>query len=199
MDEKGVAMGIMLKARVLVRKGARGFQTQGTQPLSLFITKSHTKSKPQDGNRENVTIIECVCANGSALLPLYLFKGQRLHETWVCDDPIKAYKAATPNGWTCNEIGVDWLRRVFHEQTKHHYPDRYRLLILDGHASHMSLDFVTFARDHKIVLLCFPAHATAILQPLDVGLFSPLSRHWTQVIEANLIGGLTMRKQDFCR
>lgn len=122
----------------------------------------------------------------------------RLHETWVSDDPLGAFKAASPNGWTCNELGVDWLRKVFDVQTRHHYPS-HRLLILDGHASHLSLQFVEYARSWNIILLCFPAHATAILQPLDVALFAPLSIRWTQVLEENLIGGLFMRKQEFCR
>jgi hypothetical protein len=30
MDEKGAALGVLTKARVLVRRGTPGFQTQGT-------------------------------------------------------------------------------------------------------------------------------------------------------------------------
>jgi hypothetical protein len=151
-----------------------------------------------DGNRENVTIIECVCANRTALLPLYIFKGQRLQQTWVADDPLRAFKAASPNGWTSNELGVGWLCNVFDPQTCHFFPNHW-LLIYDGHASHLSLEFVEYTWQHNIVLICFPAHVTAIIQPLDVVLFSPLSTQWSQVLKANLIGGLTMRKQELCR
>lgn len=145
-----------------------------------------------------MTIIECICADGTSILPIYIFKGQRLQSTWVAEDPLGAFKVASPNGWTSNELGVGWLEKVFHPQTKHLYP-KHRLLILDGHASHLSLPFVEFAEKHNIVLFCLPAHATAMIQPLDVGIFSPLSRRWSHVLEDKLIGGIHMRKQDFCR
>lgn len=105
----------------------------------------------------------------------------------------------SPNGWTDNEIGLEWLEKVFDEQTKYRYPEKKRLLILDGHASHLSYKFIHFARLRNIILLCFPAHATAMLQALDVVLFAVLSKCWTDVLEKELIGGLLMRKQDFCR
>lgn len=49
-----------------------------------------------------------------------------------------------------------------------------RLLILDGHQTHQSLEFIEFAQRVNIVLLRFPAHTTHFLQPLDVSMFSQL-------------------------
>ena len=46
--------------------------------------------------------------------------------------------------------------------------------ILDGHASHFSWEFLSFCLEHNMLVLCLPPHSTHILQPLDVGLFSPL-------------------------
>jgi hypothetical protein len=151
-----------------------------------------------DGNRENVTVVECVCANGSAIRPLVIFKGKRLQQSWVDGDPIGANYAVTPNGWTDNVIGVQWLAKVFDKQTDDHYPS-WRLLILDGHRSHLSYEFINYARERKIIVICLPPHATAMLQPLDVVIFSGLSKSWSNTLEKHLVGGLVMRKQDFCR
>ena len=52
--------------------------------------------------------------------------------------------------------------------------DNYRLLLCDGHDSHVSADFVSFCIHHHIDLLFLPPHSSHILQPLDVGIFSPL-------------------------
>jgi len=50
------------------------------------------------------------------------------------------------------------------------------LLLFDGHRSHLTFEFVGFALQHPIRLLVFPPHSTHLLQPLDVGIFSPLQR-----------------------
>lgn len=50
------------------------------------------------------------------------------------------------------------------------------MLILDGHASHISTAAIEFCIRQKIILLCLPAHTTHILQPLDVGVFGPLGK-----------------------
>jgi hypothetical protein len=60
----------------------------------------------------------------------------------------------------------------------------YRLLILDGHESHKSLAFQTLCEESKIITLCMPAHASHILQPLDVGCFAPLKRAYKQEVGA---------------
>ena len=44
---------------------------------------------------------------------------------------------------------------------------------MDGHSSHLSPNFLRFAVDHGILLVCLPPHTTQHLQPLDVRLFGP--------------------------
>ena len=43
-----------------------------------------------------------------------------------------------------------------------------------GHRSRITCQFIQYAIDHDIVFLCFPPHSTHLLQPLDIGLLSPL-------------------------
>jgi hypothetical protein len=56
----------------------------------------------------------------------------------------------------------------------------YRLLILDGHESHLNQDFKDYCLENKIVTVCMPAHSSHILQPLDVVCFSPLKKKYSQ-------------------
>jgi hypothetical protein len=51
----------------------------------------------------------------------------------------------------------------------------YKLLLLDGHGSHLAMNFITFCNENKIILAVFPSYATHKLQPLDVVLYGPLS------------------------
>ena len=88
------------------------------------------------------------------------------------------------NGWTTNELGLEWLKH-FIQHTTARTVGSHRLLIIDGHESHKSLTFQNLCEGSKIITLCMPAHTSHILQPLDVGCFDPLKRAYKT--EANVL------------
>lgn len=55
----------------------------------------------------------------------------------------------------------------------------YRLLLVDGHSSHVNLDFLDYVDKNRIIVLVLSPHATYRLQPYDIGLFSPLSKGYS--------------------
>ena len=57
------------------------------------------------------------------------------------------------------------------------------MVFMDGHSTHINIAVTEFCIQHKIILRCFPAHASHILQPLDVAVFGPLKKSWNQAIE----------------
>jgi len=72
------------------------------------------------------------------------------------------------------------------------------LLILNGHKSHVLIPFIEYCEAYKIVPLCLPPHSTHILQPLDVGIFGPLSRAYKKRLnDTTLYGALAISKQEF--
>jgi hypothetical protein len=104
------------------------------------------------------------------------------------------------SGWTNNDVGLAWLEQVFERFTKQKARCGYRLLILDGHGSHLTSDFINFCNNNRILLAIFPPHATHSLQPLDVVLFAPLSKYYSQELDRYLqrLQGLTrVTKRDF--
>ena len=56
------------------------------------------------------------------------------------------------------------------------------ILFIDGHSSHINLAVSEFCREKNIILYCFPAHSSHILQPLDVTVFGPLKKLWNSAI-----------------
>ena len=54
---------------------------------------------------------------------------------------------------------------------------------MDGHSSHINLAVSDFCRDHGIILYCFPAHSSHILQPLDISVFGPTKKEWNRQID----------------
>ncbi|KAF1928545.1 DDE-domain-containing protein, partial [Didymella exigua CBS 183.55] len=124
----------------------------------------------QPGNREWVTVIQGINAAGWAIPPFIIFAGQY-------------HLSACENSWTTNELGVEWLKH-FIKHTDGKVVGARRLLILDGHESHHSLEFQELCKKNNICTLCMPPHSSHLLQPLDVGCFSPLKRAYSREIEA---------------
>ena len=50
-----------------------------------------------------------------------------------------------------------------------------RLLLLDGHSYHCTIEFLDYCLEKHIILGFLLPHITHLLQPLDVGLFGPLT------------------------
>jgi hypothetical protein len=119
---------------------------------------------------------------------LVVFKGQYLQTTWFPAEGVPDWQYTTSeNGWTSNQIGFEWLQRIFLPNTSPP-TDRYRLLILDGHGSHTPIDFMWLCKQHKVHLLYLPPHASHLLQPLDLAPFSVLkSRYRNEIRELSAL------------
>ena len=69
---------------------------------------------------------------------------------------------------------------VFDKYTKEKEGNRgFRLLLVDEHYSHINLDFFDYAVKNQIIVLVLLPYVTYQLQPLDVGLFLPLSKAYS--------------------
>jgi hypothetical protein len=184
MDEKGFAMGIIGSKKIIVRR--RDYDTYRIQP----------------GNREWVSLIEAVSMDGFKFPAYVIFAGQKIQTVWgKAFNDKNAHIRVSDKGWITNEISVHWLIHVFH---KHSLPRTtaggYRLLILDGHGSHVTFEFIEFCWKEKIVPLCLPPHATHYLQPLDVGIFRPLAETYKRLLyDYCKYGAVQISKEDFLR
>jgi hypothetical protein len=160
----------------------------GKITTQLVVTGSERRGRPksiQPGNREWVTSIAAINAAGWSVPPFLIFAGQYHLSAWYeeADIPRDWAIALSDNGWTNNELGVEWLKH-FDTHTKTRTVGARRLLILDGHESHHSLTFQELCKENNIYTLCMPAHSSHLLQPLDVGCFSPLKRAYSHEVES---------------
>ena len=60
--------------------------------------------------------------------------------------------------------------------------DQRHLLILNGHANHISLEVVQEARNAGLDLLTLPSHTSHAMQPLDVSVFKPFKTFFKEYI-----------------
>jgi DDE superfamily endonuclease len=69
-----------------------------------------------------------------------------------------------------------WMEKIFEPQTCDKANSQYRILIVDGHGSHFTPEFLDYAEKHKIIVLLMPPHTSHILQPMDQ--VFPSVKHW---------------------
>ena len=184
MVEKGFAMGIQGK-------------------MKIICSKQHRSLMTADDSREWVSLTECVNVMGEVLKMWIIFKGKYQQKCWM-EALEDGHITASENGWTNNglannEIGISWLERCFEPETRGRQQGDYRLLIVDGHQYHLTSKAIDFATKHNIIILCLPSHFTDLLQPLDVGVFGPLAQAYRNELEAMTRFGLgyAIDKTDF--
>ena len=149
----------------------------------------------QDGSREFISLLACINATGAALPPSLIYKGEStLQDTWLEDWLPKdtAHFAVSSNGWSCNALGLHWLEAIFHHYTSKRAGRGRRLLIVDGHSSHVNLKFIDLCDKLRILVLVLPPHSTHRLQPLDVSLFAPLASYYTKGLNELMMNSLAM-------
>lgn len=78
-------------------------------------------------------------------------------------------------GYTDGELAMKLLEH-FNKQTKDKN-EHYRLLFLDSHISHCSLELAHFCQDHQIIAITYPPHCTHELQGLDTVTFAAMKKH----------------------
>jgi hypothetical protein len=160
----------------------------GIISTGVVVTGSERRNRPkaiQPGDREWATVIQGINACGWAIPPFIILAGMYHLSAWYEGDdiPLDWPISVSDNGWTTNELGIEWLKH-FNKHTKNRSVGKYRLLIQDGHESHLSQGFKDICKENNIITLCMPPHASHLLQPLDVGCFGPQKKAYGRQIES---------------
>ena len=159
MDETGFAIDVVQRSYVVVNK------------------ESKTQYQAQPGRQEWASVVKCISADGSSIAPFIILKGEKVTSSWIPTAALDLHWhfSASQKGWTANALGLDWLVRVFDPLTRPPADlNRSRLLICDGHDSHISAKFVAHCIENNICLFLLLPHSSHLLQPLDIGVFGPL-------------------------
>jgi hypothetical protein len=71
-DETGIQGGIGVTERVIGPAGAK------------------IQHQQRSGNRENITVLPTICADGTSLAPTVIYKGDAFQTKWLQDNPLNA-------------------------------------------------------------------------------------------------------------
>ena len=105
---------------------------------------------------------------------MIIYKGKGIYRGWTSTvDDADTLFAHSDKGFITDNLALDWLHH-FDTWTSIRAAGAPRFLLLGGHRTHYSLQFIRYAVAHDIILMSYPGHSTHLLQPLDVALFAPL-------------------------
>ncbi|KAJ6437104.1 FAD linked oxidase domain-containingprotein [Purpureocillium lavendulum] len=158
----------------------------------LIITKrkrSHYFSIPE--NRESATLIEAISAGGRNTPAFIILAGQNHMAHWYHQQELEPETVLrpTPSGYSNDEISLEWIQH-FNKHTEKCRKGWKRLLILDGHGSHHTKEFIEYCDKHSIIPFGLPPNLTHLLQPLDVVVFQPLKHYHAKALDLMARDGL---------
>lgn len=157
---------------------------------SRRTTVCQTRNNEDTSTTSALTHLQRADNGGHNLEPGIIFKGVHLQWQWFSREFAKVVPnwqfIISENGWTSNNIAVRWLEEVFIPQVntiRNDDESRAVLLILDGHDSHRSQEFMVACYRHNINPCWLPAHTFYGLQPLDNGCFNLLKGAFDKAME----------------
>ena len=181
-DETGFQIGVVSGGKVLVPDDCQ----------AAYV------SDPD--NRVFVTVVATIGATGRSVPPMIIFKGAHHLRKYFDNDMEKdVLWARSESGFSNNSLGLEYLKH-FDRFTKKNSVGSYRLLIFDGHGSHLTEEFVDYCWQNKVRPFLLPPHLTHVLQPLDIGIFSTLKHNFKKAVRREVyLGATEIEKADFFR
>ena len=183
-DESGVQAGRSGGATVLAKRGSRSV---------------HSIEPDQ---REHLSALSCINADGGSIPNFYILKGKYFLEDYVARCEEGAVMGMQPNAWMTKWLFESWISHFIEclrggpglSQTNRH------LLILDGHNSHVTLEVVKISMESGLDIVSLPSHTSHALQPLDVACFKPFKTTFRKIRDSWTVMNKNKRvsKQDLC-
>ena len=164
MDETGVTT-VQRPTKIVAEKGVKQI------------------GKMTSGERGELVTVACaVNAIGNAIPPMMIFPRVRYNDRFIFGAPAGTIGAATKSGWMTEESFLVFLAHF----RRHAKPaaDNPVLLVLDNHASHLSVQALDFAKQCHVTILTFPPHCSHKLQPLDRTVYGPFKRYYNNAADS---------------
>lgn len=120
-----------------------GIGFQPGQGLNQSVATVYKNKRSPTARGENITGVECVAADASAMIPLYILTGKYQVASWYERAVDERWLSVSETGWIKDKLA--FMSRLFHAQTKHRVSKsrvKKRLLLMDNHGSHLTLKFL---------------------------------------------------------
>ncbi|GFO14005.1 pogo transposable element with krab domain [Plakobranchus ocellatus] len=183
LDEILTKAGVKDHPHQIFNADESGFVTDPKSDIVLARRGARRVNQTIGGSgKEQITVNCAGSAADNALPPYIVYKGKNLYRDWVQGAPAGSLFNTSLNGWMESEHFFEWFKEQFLTNTQE-LSNLSRILIFDGHLSHLSVEIVKCARKNNVVLLRLPAKLTHLLQPFDKTVFRPVKQQWQRLLK----------------
>jgi hypothetical protein len=110
--------------------------------ITHLTTKAIYLADPD--NRESLTTVETVCADGSTIPPMLILKGDVLLEKYFENDlENETFLATSSSGYSNEGLAMKYLIH-FHNNTYKKTREKWRILIFNSYGSHVLEEFLVY-------------------------------------------------------
>lgn len=171
------------KPHLIFNADESGFEFDAINKIVAAAKGARHMLRISKGQHEKVTVLTCVSAAGNSIPPMFIFKSLsgRVPTRVGEGAPTGTLFTGQKSGWIDKDLYLKWFREVF---LKYIPMERPVLLLVDGHKAHVTQDVIEVAVENQILVFCLPAHASHLLQPIDLSLFGPLNKGWVKACAA---------------
>lgn len=130
-----------------------------------------------------------------------MFQGKRLPNQTQRILPKNWHADISDSGWMTSDVFFKYISTIFYPWLQKEEINTPVLLFVDGHVSHRSLKLSEFCAEKKIILASLLPNTTHICQPMDVVIYGPVKRKWSQNLQHLKTQNTQperMSKQTFC-
>ena len=126
-----------------------------------------------------ITVLACN-ADGNYLPTnvLYKIKKRKFPMGWARGGGDSLAFNTTASGWMEKGAFFLWFRDVFLKYIKDKNIEGQKVLFLDGHTFHVSIELLECSMENNVSIMKLPPHTSSFLQPCDVSVFKPLKSAW---------------------
>lgn len=172
-----------LSAGTIWNMDETGFSSSGAQKViaKRGVRQVHRRAK---NGHDHISVCATICANGSFIPPLIIYKGKRVPAGILDGAPAGTVCAFTETGYMHQNI----FRQYIQHFIKSISIARPVMLMLDGASSHIDLTSIELCRENDILLYALPPNTTHILQPAEIP-FKKLKSEYAKASDTFLNNG----------
>lgn len=158
-------------------------------PNALSFNEKRAVNKISSATKGlHVTTVNAVSATGHFIAPAFVFKRKRMTPELIENTPHGSMGMVSNSHFITDDLFLDWLSH-FKNHSKAS-KDQPVLLILDSHASYISLKAIDFYRQNNIIALTLPPLHSHKMQPLDWGFHRSFKKYYARECRRWLVNHL---------
>jgi hypothetical protein len=151
-----------------------GFSPEHVPPKILALKGSNPQSVISPRSTMTTCIRACNAMSNS-IPPFLIIKGKRILDNLKEGASTGCNIVMSDYGWLNSKLFKTYLENHFLKYVSKK-ENKKILLLLDGSTTHTNPEVKKWTENNGIILFVLPPHSSHLLQPLDVGCFSPLKK-----------------------